>query len=284
MVHNYRIYSINLNLLIMSHKAQPTLNICDSKLKYLGYAKSTQKTYLSYIKEFLLLQEKPASQLNSADFQSYLDNYKFTSISQQNQVVNAIRFLYKYGLDRKYGKVSFERPRKEQKLPEVIDKDVLLRKISQIQNLKHKAIISLAFSTGMRVSEVVNLKIADINSGRMIIHIKAAKGKKDRIVPLSPKILTLLRQYVKQYRPNVYLFNGQNSLQYSAGSCNKIVKKCIGENHHFHQLRHSAFTSMLEAGTDLRYIQSIAGHSRSTTTERYTHISRTSVANIATPI
>jgi integrase len=109
--------------------------------------------------------------------------------------------LYKFGLNKKYDKVSFKRPRTEKKLPRVIDKTFLLEKISKIENLKHKAIISLAFSTGMRVSEICDLKISDIDSDRMLIHIKNAKGRKDRIVPLSENILKLLREYFLQYNP-----------------------------------------------------------------------------------
>ena len=136
----------------------------------------------------------------------------------------------------------------------------------------------------MRVSEVINLKIEDIDSKRMIIHIKNAKGKKDRIVPLSQTILELLRTYFKEYRPTEYLFNGQNNLKYSSGSCNKIVKKYLGEQYHIHQLRHSCFIHLLESGVDLRIIQSIAGHNSSKTTEIYTHVSKKLLNKVVLPI
>jgi site-specific recombinase XerD len=224
------------------------------------------------------------SRLTGLDFQKYLDNYKFTSISQQNQVINSIRFLYKYGLGRRYDKVTFKRPRREKKLPQVIDKDYLLDKISKIDNLKHKTIISLGYSVGLRVSEIINLKIEDVDSKRMIINIRQAKGRKDRIVPLSENMLALLRTYYKSYKPKEYLFNGQFSSQYSSESCNQIIKKYIGSKHHFHQLRHSCFTALLECGTDLRIIQNIAGHSSSKTTEIYTHVSTQLLNKINLPI
>ena len=258
--------------------------ICKQKLKYLNYSDRTTECYLSYIKQFLDRIEIPPTRLCSQDFQSYLDNYKFTSVSQQNQVINAIRFLYKYGLDKKYDKVSFKRPKSEKKLPQVIDHDHIITQLNKITNLKHKAILSLAYSVGLRVSEVINLKIENIDSGRMLIHIKNGKGRKDRIVPLSEKVLALLREYFKEHRPKIYLFNGQIGERYSAASCNSLIKKHIGEKYHMHQLRHSCFTNLLESGTDLRIIQKIAGHTNVKTTEIYTHVSNNLLSKIKTPI
>jgi integrase len=213
-----------------------------------------------------------------------LSNYPYTSISQQNQIINAVKFLYEKVLDRKYGKVCFERPRKEKHLPQVIDKELILTKLATMQNKKHKAIIMLAFSVGLRVSEVINLKIEDIDSNRMIINIRQAKGRKDRVVPLSENVLKMLREYFKEYKPKTYLFNGQFDSKYSTTSCNQIVKHNIGNGFHFHLLRHSCFTSLLEQGTDLRIIQKIAGHSSSKTTEIYTHVSNQLLSKVALPI
>jgi site-specific recombinase XerD len=240
--------------------------------------------YLSYIKQFLDRIEVPPTRLGSQDFQSYLDNYKFTSVSQQNQVINAIRFLYKFGLNKKYDKVSFKRPKSEKKLPRVIDGEFIKERLVKIENIKHKAILTLTYSVGLRVSEIVNLKIEDIDSKRMLIQIKNAKGRKDRLVPLSPNVLNLLRDYFKQYRPTQYLFNGQETDQYSIRSCQQIYKKYIDPNSSIHTLRHSSFTNLLENGTDLRIIQKIAGHSSSKTTEIYTHVSNSILSKINLPI
>jgi site-specific recombinase XerD len=240
--------------------------------------------YLSYIKQFLDRIEIPPTRLGSQDFQSYLDNYKFTSVSQQNQVINAIRFLYKFGLNKKYDKVSFKRPKSEKKLPMVVDGDFIKSQLSKIENLKHRAILTLTFSVGLRVSEIVNIKIEDIDSKRMLIHIKNGKGRKDRIVPLSEKVLILLRDYFIQYKPKEYLFNGQNSTQYSIRSCQSIYKKYIDPTGHIHTLRHSCFTNLLENNTDLRIIQKIAGHSNVKTTEIYTHVSNQILSKVNLPI
>jgi site-specific recombinase XerD len=192
--------------------------------------------------------------------------------------------LYKFGLEKKYDKVSFNRPKKENKLPRVVDGELIKKKLQDIGNLKHKTILTLTYSVGLRVSEVVNLKIENVDSNRMLIHIKNAKGRKDRVVPLSKYVLELLRDYWKEYKPNIYLFNGQNSLQYSIGSCQKIYKKYIDQRTSIHTLRHSSFTNLLENGTDLRIIQKIAGHSSSKTTEIYTHVSNQILNKVNLPI
>ena len=266
-------------------KNQKIIKICEEKCIYLNYSPRTKENYISHIKRFLQsLGDKQIIHCNANDFQSYLNGYNFTSISQQNQVINAIRFLYKEVLNKKYDKVSFKRPRSEKKLPRVIQGEFIKTKLSQIKNIKHRAILTLTYSIGLRVSEVTSLKIEDIDSKRMLIHIKNAKGKKDRIVPLSLTVLELLRDYFKEYRPKEYLFNGQNSLQYSIGSCQKIYKKYIDKNSSIHTLRHSSFTNLLESGTDLRVIQKIAGHSSSKTTEIYTHVSNKMLSRVKLPI
>jgi site-specific recombinase XerD len=255
-------------------KNQKIIKICEQKFIYLNYSPRTRNNYLSHIKRFLEnLGNKQIIHCNSSDFQTYLDRYDFTSVSQKNQVINAIRFLYKEVLGKKYDKVSFKRPRSEKKLPKVIDSELIKSKLLKIENIKHKAILTLTYSVGLRVSEVVNLRIEDMDSKRMLIHIKNAKGRKDRIVPLSQTVLDLLRFYYKKYKPITYLFNGQFSEQYSIGSCQKIYKKYIDGDSSIHCLRHSSATTLLENGTDIRIIQKILGHSNLKTTEIYTHVS-----------
>lgn len=268
----------------MNSKSSSTLKICEQKLKYLNYSTKTIKVYLYYINEFLLKQEKSTQHLNSNDFQTYLNSYNFTSVSQQNQVINSIRFLYKEVLGRKYDKVSFKRPRSEKKLPRVVESEILLSKLGKIGNIKHKAVLTLTYSVGLRVSEVVNLKIGDIDSKRMLIYVKNAKGRKDRVVPLSQTVLQLLRTYYKEYKPVNYLFNGQKSEQYSIGSCQLLYKKYIDKGTSIHTLRHSCFTNLLETGTDLRVIQKIAGHSSSKTTEVYTHVTNKLLSKVKLPV
>lgn len=258
--------------------------ICDRKLNYLGYSEHTVNAYLFYIRQFLETIKISPSRLTAEHFQRYLDTYPFTSNSQQNQVISAIKFLYTNGLNKKYGKVDFRRPREEKKLPRVIDHDLIVSQLAAIRNIKHRAILTLTYSAGLRISEIVNLEIKDIDSERMIIHIKNAKGRKDRIVPLSENVLQLLRKYFRKYRPQHYLFNGQGRLRYSKTSCRKIMKSLISEDHRFHDLRHSFATYLVEKDTNLRKVADLLGHTKTRTTEIYTHVSRKALANISLPI
>lgn len=199
-------------------------------LELKNYAKNTIDSYCFVISRFFdFYKDVSPTNLNQKHLDNFIYSFKFSSISQQNQYYSALKLFYKNILNSKLSKTNLERPRKEKKLPQVIDNFYLLNKIGNIDNLKHKAIISLAYSVGLRVSEVINLKIEDIDSKRMIIYIKNAKGRKDRIVPLSENILLLLRKYYKEYHPKEHLFNGQNSLKYSPNSCNNIVKKHIAK-------------------------------------------------------
>jgi site-specific recombinase XerD len=251
------------------------LKIFEEKLRYKNYSNNSIKLYISYLKLFLETEKiKDPYQVRTQQIVSFLEKYPYTSCSQQNQYIGALKLFAKYILNKKDIHLSkIERPKSEKKLPKVVDGDLIKTQLQKIENIKHKAILSLTYSVGLRVSEIVNLKIESIDSKRMLIHIKNAKGKKDRIVPLSPTVLNLLREYYIEYKPKEYLFNGQNSNQYSIGSCQKIYKKYIDENSSIHNLRHSSFTGLLENGTDLRIIQKIAGHSNIKTTEIYTHVS-----------
>lgn len=265
----------------MNYLYNKFLKIYVEKLKYFQYSDNTIRGYSHYFEKFLIDVDKHPQHITSSDFSDYLLNYNFTSISQQNQIINALKFGYKKVLNKKYYKIDFERPRSEKKLPQVIDKDFLLNNINKIKNIKHKCIILLGYSCGLRISEVINLKIKNIDSKRMIINIIQSKGNKDRIIKLPLNLLTILREYYKEYKPKDYLFNGQNnSLQYSSESCNKLIKHYLGKEYHFHLLRHSYATHLLDMGIDLRFIQNQLGHSSSKTTEIYTHVSVRSLQNI----
>lgn len=257
----------------MNIKSISTLEKFKEELKFKNYSNRTIEIYIHYAYKFLCNFNYDLYHISQFKAIEFLKTFKYSSISQQNQFISSIKLLYKYVIKCELKAFNIERPRKEKHLPKIIDNDFILSKINSVINKKHKAILCIAYSVGLRVSEVINLKILDIDSKRMIITINNTKGKKDRIVPLTQKILDILREYYKQYKPKEYLFNGQNSLQYSAESCNKIVKKYLGENYHFHLLRHSCFTNLTNQGVDLRVIQKLAGHSSSKTTEIYTHVS-----------
>lgn len=255
----------------------------DLKLK--NYSKNTIDNYVCQVKCFLEyfnnIATKP-SEISESKIKEWLLQAK--SINGRKHRISAVKLFYKLTGKQPLKFKYIEYPRSEKKLPQIIDKEFLLNKIEIIQNKKHKAVIALAYSTGMRVSEVCNLLISDIDSKRMIITIRQSKGKKDRIVALTPKVLEILRIYFKSFKPVEYLFNGQFEPKYSHRSCNQIVKQYLGKDYHFHLLRHSNATALLEAGTDLRIIQKHLGHASSKTTEIYTHVSNNVIQQINYPI
>lgn len=262
------------------------LEIFEEKLRYKNYSPRTIDVYKSYLGNFIKFNNiKDPYQVTTNQILKFLESYNFTSTSQQNQYIGCLKLFARYILNKKDIHLSkIERPRNNKKLPKVIDGEFIKQQLSKITNIKHRAILTLTYSIGLRVSEVVNLKIEDIDSKRMLIHIKNAKGRKDRIVPLSQTVLEMLRKYFLECKPKEYLFNGQSGGKYSIGSCQKIYKKYIDETSSIHTLRHSSFTNLLENGTDLRVIQKIAGHSSSKTTEIYTHVSNQMLSKVNLPI
>jgi integrase len=265
----------------MNKLHESTLGKYKKILNLKNYSIRTIDIYCHYVGKFSDNFNKPLLHITCKEVKDYIENYNYSSIGQQNQIYSSLKLFCKYILNIKKIEVVFpERPRKEKHLPQVIDKEFLIERISKIKNLKHKAIISLGYSVGLRVSEVVNLRVEDIDSKRMIINIKQSKNKKDRVVPLTETVLNLLRDYYKKYKPKEYLFNGQKSIKYSTTSCNQIVKKYLGRDYHFHLLRHSCFTNLTEQGVDIHAIQKLAGHSSSKTTEIYTHVSTNVLNNL----
>jgi site-specific recombinase XerD len=214
---------------------------------------------------------------------------KQISISQQNQRINAIKFYYEKVLEQEKEFYQIDRPRKERQLPDVLSKEEISLMLKNTQNIKHRCLIAIIYSCGLRRSEVINVKLVDIDSNRMLIKIRGAKGKKDRYVQLTKNILPILREYYKRDKPEIWLFEGSYEKQYSAISIYKVVKRAavkagIRKRVYPHILRHSFATHHLEQGTDLRYIQEWLGHDSSKTTEIYTHVSQTNFLNIKNPI
>ena len=181
------------------------------------------------------------------------------------------------------------RPKKYNPLPKVLAIEEVADIINALDNIKHKGMISLIYSAGLRRSELLNMRISNIDSKRMEIFIAHSKNRKDRVVPLSETGLQLLREYYKSYHPKDYLFEGQSGDQYSERSLALVLKKAcekagIKKQVNLHMLRHSYATHLLETGTDLRYIQELLGHKSSKTTEIYTHVSQRSLNKISSPL
>ncbi len=263
------------------------------KLKELRYSINTQNVYTDLFEEFInYYPEKQAEEITEEEiisFLRYLVNERKISTSYQNQSINAIKFYYERVLGGKRKIYLIERPRKEKYLPEVLSEEEVAAILKSITNIKHKALIMTIYSGGLRISELINLKVKDIDSDRMQIRISQSKGKKDRYTLLSKKTLLILRQYFKEYKPKEWLFEGEGGGQYTDSSIYQIFKKALAaagikKKVSIHSLRHSFATHLLENGTDLRYIQSLLGHSSSKTTEIYTHITTKGFDQIKNPL
>lgn len=254
-------------------------------------ADSTVRTYVSVTKFFLqYLQQKRASTITPI----WIQRFNFDrivrlrrSVSYQNQCINGIKKYLEYlGTPLEMGEL--QRPKKPRRLPEVLSRDEVKRLLEVTANIKHRTLLTLIYSAGLRIGEALALRPADIDSTRMLIHIKAAKGKKDRYTLLSTKFLEELRVYYKAYRPGVYLFEGLSGGAYSAVSARQVfqrsvVKAGIDKKVRLHTLRHSFATHLLENGTDIRYIQSLLGHNDPKTTMIYTHVSTRHISNLKNP-
>ncbi|RZL22016.1 MAG: integrase, partial [Pedobacter sp.] len=257
------------------------------------YAENTIKTYTEALRSFLVFYNtKPIQEIENKDVITYNIDFilkKKLSASYQNQIVNAIKLFFKTVENKVMNEALIHRPKKEKLLPNVLSKEEIGKLLNAHVNVKHRTMLSLIYSCGLRRSELLKLQPLDIDAKRKVIVIRSSKGKKDRIVPLSDKTLIMLRVYYLAYRPKKFLFEGQKECEpYDERSLASVLKQALAKTNikkpvTLHWLRHSYATHLLEAGTDLRYIQEILGHSSSKTTEIYTHVSIKSLQNIKSP-
>jgi site-specific recombinase XerD len=265
-----------------------------NELKLRGYSQKTQKAYLHHIGRYIGYFAKDPKELDEKHIRDYMlhliDTEKVSRAYHDQAAVSAVKFLYDHVLNMPKTVGSLPRPRKEKKLPIVLSREDVIRIFESVNNIKHKAILMLAYSAGLRVSEVVKLRVQDIDTKRNMIHIKGAKGRKDRYTVLSEVALRVLREYWKVYQPKNWLFPGpkQNS-HLTTRTVEKILedasqKAGIAKHVTVHTLRHSFATHLLEGGTDLRYVQELLGHKSSKTTEIYTHVSKKSIGKIVSPL
>jgi len=263
------------------------------ELKLKGYSKKTEKVYLSHIRKFSRFLNKKLLVVKESDVKKYLVcllEKEEVSHSFANQAVSAIKFMVKEVLDRSDVCIKVSRPKSKRKLPNVLSKNEVARILNELDNEKHKTILYVIYSAGLRVSEVVRLKLEDIFSERMLIKVEQGKGKKDRYTLLSKSCLQQLRKYYKLYDIDTWLFpGGKPGKHLTVRSVQRIFKKAcrkadIKKDVSVHSLRHSFATHLLETGTDLRYIQKLLGHKSSNTTEIYTHVSKRDISRIESPL
>ena len=272
---------------------QPALTLLIETLQLKGYSDNTLKTYRNEFAQLLyVLKSNSVNDLDSERLRRYFlycTNTLKLSENTMHSRINAVKFYFEQVLKREKFFFEIPRPKKPLTLPNVLAISQVEKLFAQLENLKHKTMLYLAYSAGLRVSEVINLKVKDIHSARMVINIRGAKGKKDRTVALSVGILDLLRKYYVAYKPTDWLFEGQyKDTPYSTRSLQQIFHRAktaakISQDVTFHSLRHSYATHLHESGTDIKLIQELLGHNDLNTTMRYTHVSNRTLENIKSP-
>jgi site-specific recombinase XerD len=263
------------------------------KLSELRYSENTVKTYEGMFEEFINYYHKydinKIEEPQIISFLRYLVMERKVSTSYQNQSINAIKFYYEKVLGGQRKFYFIDRPKKEQALPTVLNEDEVIRLFKAIDNIKHKCMLMLAYSAGLRLGEILRLRLVDIDRERMQIRVEQSKGKKDRYTKLSSRFLMIYDQYIEKYKPADFVFEGAAGAQYSSSSLQTIMKAAtlkagILKPATMHTLRHTFATHCLENGVDLRYIQSMLGHESSKTTEIYTHITTKGFDQIKSPM
>jgi len=262
-------------------------------LKLKAYANNTIELYRGEILQLMrLLKDRSLASLTANQIKSYLLWLLQERKCSENKVhttLNALKFCFGQVLHQPKIFIAIPRPKKHLQLPKVHATEQVKKIIQSTNNEKHKTMLMLAYATGLRLQEIINLKIKDINSARMVINVIRAKGKKDRQAILSEKLLIQLRKYFKQYRPKEWLFEGQAGQQYGYRSLQLVFQQAkersgIQTPGGIHTMRHSFATHLLENGTDIRYIQELLGHNSIKTTIRYTHVSKAQLQKIKSPL
>ena len=277
----------------VGEKNKPALKAFREKMLLKGYSKNTQRTYYYEFAQFLYLlgnySVNDLDEVRLKDYFVYCADKLQMSESQINSRYNALKFYYEQVLCRDKFFIELPRPKKALKLPKHISVRDIKRLFAVVTNPKHALMLKLSYGMGLRVSEIVNLKVSDIDSGNMQVLIERGKGKKDRYVNLPESILGELRSYYMEYRPSKYLFEGQGGGKYSIRSVQYVFKSAldkakINKDVGIHSLRHSYATHLLENGTDISYIQNLLGHSSIKTTMRYVNVAQKSLKNVKSPL
>jgi len=262
------------------------------KLELMKYSGNTIRSYIRNLEAFMRFRKDlPLQERDESTVQDYLAMLSRNGKSESalNIALNAIKFYYETVCNMPKRLYSIRRPRKRQQLPKVLAKQEIAKMIRQTSNIKHRCLLSLMYSSGLRRGEVCKLKLTDIDSNRMTIFVRDSKGKKDRVTILSESLLDELREYYRQYRPKDYLFENSKQAALSPETVSKLVRQAayrakIKKRVTPHMFRHSFATHLLESGTDLRYIQTLLGHSSTKTTEIYTQVAINNITQIKSPL
>ena len=257
------------------------------------YSPSTIKSYQAHFRAFLFyynqIEPKNISQQQIIDYLLHIIKVKNIARGTQNQVLNAIKFYYEQVLKEPKKTYDLKHVKKAKRLPHILTEQEIVRLLHATENIKHKAILMLMYSGGLRIGEVVNLTINDIRSSQNCIFIRNGKGNKDRYTLLSSTLLEYLRKYYIIYKPKYWLFEGLYGGQYSKRSIQSVfrnakIKSKVNPSATTHTLRHSFATHLVHSGMNLRYIQELLGHNSSKTTEIYTHIVKADLVKLQSPL
>jgi integrase/recombinase XerD len=269
------------------------LELMQKKLKTMNYRPSTKKTYVDQFRLFLrFYPDSDPEELGEQEIEHYLlyliDTRKL-SASTQNQAINAIKFFYEKVLRQERKVYYLDRPMKDKKLPEVLNHNELIAIFENTRNIKHRLMLMLIYASGLRRSELLNLRVGDVDFDRNVVFVRGGKGRKDRQSVASEALVELMEQYIKEFQPRFWLFEGIHGERYSATSLQSILKQAaeragIRKRVRLHMLRHTFATHLLEAGLSTRYIQTLLGHESPKTTEIYAQVTRFGIDQVQSPL
>jgi integrase/recombinase XerD len=277
----------------IGEKAHEGLDLMSRYLNEVRYSDRTNESYLALLELFFkYFNEKDPLTISMDEISEFVYEFIITngySASYQNQMISSIKTFYRISGRSHIDLQLIERPKKSRALPKVFSKEEVKRILNATRNTKHKLLLWIIYSCGLRRSEVTNIRLTDLDRDRGILHIREGKGRVDRIVPVSPKVWEKLDDYVDGFHPGKYLFEGQAGGRYSVESVYRVFKEAlkkagINKEVGVHSLRHSYATHLHESGLDIRYIQELLGHRSTRTTEIYTHVSRRNLVAVRSPI
>lgn len=283
----------NINKRDFTQKEKDFLNSFYKYLKGKRYSESTVKNYTFLVADLVnYYKDKNPDEYTNRDIELYIEDVfikKDYSISTHRQFISAIKQLVLFNPNSGVSNLNLTRPKKAKKLPIVLSQEEVIDIIRYTKNLKHKAAIALLYSCGLRISELIFLRLKNINIDRKQVFIQNSKGRKDRYVSLAESFIPLFKNYFITYKPKVFFIEGKDSVMYSAESVRQFLKRSaklasINKTVTPHTLRHSYATHLLENGVDIRYIQSLLGHSKPETTMIYTHVKRKDLLEITNPL
>lgn len=278
---------------ILSDDNRTLLNRFYTYLLGKRYSKSTVNTYSFFIADFIAFHNnKPLQSLTVKDVEAFIESVflkRGYSVSTQRQFISAVKLFIIFYPETGISNLALMRPKKSKILPTVLSQEEMIRIIQCTRNLKHRAILAMIYSAGLRISELLNLKLNDIHIQRKQVQVKQAKGRKDRYVTLADSFMPLLHNYMVTYTPEVYFVEGEKGKPYSASSVRKFLSRSckaakVNRMVTPHTLRHSYATHLLESGVGLRHIQELLGHSKPETTMIYTHVARKDLLDIRSPL